>query len=288
MPARKYYSMRKGRTEDPVVDLGLLRSLFAATYQTFEAKQYLDEAFGTECTDAGYIPGFAGSDIQTFVFRRLRKKDLYPIKTGEYSEDDIFDWIELMYDIVSKPKDGHYHSWNDCGWHYNSYDKSAGQAEFREEINEVLADYGDGYELSEGGEVRHLPEAGLDKLFAAPLPATINLADQDRVLAAIELFRKRDATNHDRRNAVRMLADVLEPLRDQLSKVITAKDESDLFHIANAFGIRHNKDDQKTQYDVVWLSWMFYHYLSTIHVVTRRLKSLHGKGNAQSEEQPGS
>jgi hypothetical protein len=119
---------------------------------------------------------------------------------------------------------------------------------------------------------------GVSRFEAAPpaLPATIKVTDHDRVLAAIELFRKRDATNHDRRNAVRMLADVLEPLRNQLSKVITERDESDLFHIANAFGIRHNNDDQKTQYDAVWLSWMFYHYLSTIHVVTRRLKSLAG------------
>ncbi len=199
---------------------------------------------------------------------------MYPIYPEGYSEDDIFDWIELMYDLVSKPENGHYHSWNDCGWHYESYDKLAGQAVFREEINEILADYGGGYELSPIGEVRQLPEAGLDKLLAAPLPVVIKLTDHDRVLAAIDLFRKRNASMHDRRNAVRMLADVLEPLRSQLNQVITAKDEKDLFHIANAFGIRHNKDDQKTQYDPVWLSWMFYHYLTTIHVVTRRLKNL--------------
>ncbi len=75
----------------------------------------------------------------------------------------------------------------------------------------------------------NLPEMGLDKLVVAPLPSTIKPTDHDRVLAAIDLFRKRDASNHDRRNAVRMLADVLEPLRNQLNKVITAKDESDLF-----------------------------------------------------------
>lgn len=275
MGARKYYSTRKGQTEDPSIDLDLLRKLFVATYRTFEAKHYFDEAFGTECTDTGYTPGTAGADIETFVFRKLRKKSMYPINAEEYSEGDIFDWIELMYDLVSKPEGGHYHSWNNCGWHYDKYDKPVGQVEFRGEINEILADYSGGYELSPVGEVRQLPEAGLDKLLAAPLPAVIKTTDHDRVLAAIDLFRKRDATKHDRLNAVRMLADVLEPLRNQLSKVITEKDEKDLFHIANAFGIRHNKDDQKSQYDPVWLSWMFYHYLTTIHVVTRRLKSLH-------------
>ena len=275
MCARKYYSTRKGLTDGTSIDLEMLRRLFVAVYRTFSTKQYFDEAFGTTCTDTGYTPGTAGQDIETFVLRKLRKKNMYPINSEGYSEDDIFDWIELMYDLISKPKDGQYHAWNDCGWHYQNYDKPAGQAEFREEINGILADYGSGYELSPFGEVRRLPEAGLDKLLAAPLPVVIKTSDHDRVLAAIELFRQRNTTNHDRRNAVRMLADVLEPLRNQLSKVITEKDEKDLFLIANAFGIRHNRDDQKTQYDPVWLSWMFYHSLTTIHVVTRRLKNLH-------------
>jgi hypothetical protein len=277
MPSRQYYSARKGRTRDALLDLDLLRRLFVAVYKTFASKHYLDEAFGTHCTDAGYTPGTAGEDIEMFVFRRLRKQQMYPISAEEYVEDDIFDWVELLYDLVSKPQDGYYHSWNDCGWHYASYDKEAGRQEFREEINEVLADYGDGYELSPNGEVRQLPGAGLDKLVGASLPPTIKPTDHERVLAAIDLFRKRSATSHDRRNAVRMLADVLEPLRAQLSQVITAKDEGDLFHIANAFGIRHNRDDQKTQYDPVWLSSMFYHYLATIHVVTRRLGNLKQK-----------
>lgn len=274
MVTRTYYSRRKGKLQDPAIDLQLLRKLFIATYKTFAAKHYFDEAFGTHCTDTGYTPGAAGEDIDMFVFRRLRKQNMYPINSEYYSEDDIFDWIELLFDLVSKPQDGYYHSWNDCGWHYASYEKSVGRAEFREEINEILADYDGGFELSAAGEVRQLPEEGLEKLVSAPLPATINPTDHDRVMAAIDLFRKRDASSHDRRNAVRMLADVLEPLRSQLNKVITEKDERDLFHVANAFGIRHNRDDQKTQYDPVWLSWMFYHYLTTIHVVTRRLKSL--------------
>lgn len=43
---------------------------------------------------------------------------------------------------------------------------------------------------------------------------------------------------------------------------------SDLFQIANEFGVRHHnqKQKQKTNYDErIWLSWMFYYYLANIH-----------------------
>ena len=47
--------------------------------------------------------------------------------------------------------------------------------------------------------------------------------------------------------------------------------ERDLFNLANNFGIRHHNDHQKTSYDAnIWLSWMFYFYLATIHVVLRK------------------
>jgi hypothetical protein len=67
MPSRQYYSARKGRTRDALLDLDLLRRLFVAVYKTFASKHYLDEAFGTHCTDAGYTPGTAGEDIEMFV-----------------------------------------------------------------------------------------------------------------------------------------------------------------------------------------------------------------------------
>ena len=85
----------------------------------------------------------------------------------------------------------------------------------------------------------------------------------------------------DRRQAVRDLADVLEYLRPKMKHAITDKDEGDLFNIANNFGIRHHNVKQKTGYDAaIWLSWMFYFYLATIHVVVRKLKSIEAGSQA--------
>ncbi len=62
---------------------------------------------------------------------------------------------------------------------------------------------------------------------------------------------------------------MLEYLRPQLKQILSSNDESDLFNLANNFGIRHHNQRQKTDYDPAWLSWIFHHYLATIHLATR-------------------
>ncbi len=206
--------------------------------------------------------------------RHLRKRDFWPIeeKLSSYSEDDLFDVIELLYDLVSQPTEGFYHEYENCGMHYSKYNQPSGQAEFRAEINEILSDYKDGYELAENGEIVEKADKGLETLLSAKLPSSAGENAQHRMEEAIALFRKRHASVTDRQNAVLMLAGIFETLRPKLKGVITQKDESDLFNIANNFEIRHQNDKQKTQYDrPLWLSWMFYFYLATLHFATRRL-----------------
>jgi len=47
------------------------------------------------------------------------------------------------------------------------------------------------------------------------------------------------------------------------------KIQKDLFNIANNFQIRHNNDSQKDNYSQSWMSWIFYLYLSSIHLLLR-------------------
>ena len=42
-----------------------------------------------------------------------------------------------------------------------------------------------------------------------------------------------------------------------------------LFDIANNFAIRHNNEMQKREYDILWLTWIFYVYLAIIHLLLR-------------------
>ena len=276
MSGRRYYSTRTGKNPNArKFDIGMLRRLFRDQYLELLRTDYFQEAFGYSCVDAGDVAGKLGQDIEAQVFRVLRKSSLWPIheKCLEYSEDDLFDVVEFLFDYVSKPLEGRYHSYGGCGWHYDTFDKDEGQKEFRSRVNEILQDYSTGYELSEQGEILELAEHGLENLFAAGLPTYDPENIERRVNAAILKFRRYHSTLDERRDAIRDLADVLEFLRPKAKEVLTSKDESDLFNLANNFGIRHHNPDQKTDYDKsIWYSWMFYYNLSTIHACLRLIK----------------
>ncbi|MEN6519301.1 MAG: hypothetical protein ABFC38_14195 [Methanospirillum sp.] len=246
----------------------MLLRLFSATYKDFLNRDYFQEAFGYHCVDAGFIPGIAGDDVGAYLFRKLRR-DLWPIeeRAKDFSEEDLFDVIEFLYDSVSKPVEGYYHHWDDCGWHYNTFDNQAGQKEFREEINDILLGYSDGYGLDAEGEIVYSGDFGLGELLDEQLPEEDPFDVHDKIKYAIKRFRHHRASIEDKQEAVRVLADVLEPLRSTVADLTTKKDAGDLFNIANNFAIRHNNLLQQADYDKnIYLKWIFYWYLATIHL----------------------
>jgi hypothetical protein len=270
---RQFYSVRKGTNPNAKgLPLKEVLDLFGRLHTQFRQDGYFDEAFGSYCVDAGDIAGKV-RDPELEMLLTIRKSGLWPIheKVQFYSEDDFFDIVEFLYQYVSKPIDGTMHSFNQCGMHWETFNKIAGQAEFRAKVNAVLAHYKERYELDEDGNVLHQPEAGFEPIFAADLPSKDKNVTA-RVDAAMLQYRRHGSTIDDRRQAVRDLADVLEYLRPQVKTLLTSADEKDLFNIANNFGIRHHNEKQRTAYDAgLWLSWMFYFYLSTIHVVLRKI-----------------
>lgn len=268
MKNRPYYSARTGSSQNGMqIDLPILRRFVESTYSKYVRNGYFQESLGYECVDTGVIPGYMGEDVELYALVRLKKPSIFPFdRSHNYTEADLFDLIEFMFDHISKPIDGFHHDWYNCGWHYSTFDKQAGQVEFREEVNPVLRDYGNGWELDNKGEILLTGESGLNLLFDAQIPGNHRDGLHDRVQAAIIKFRRHKSSVDNRRDAVRDLADVLELLRPKLKQVLNSQDESDLFNIANNFGIRHNNENQKRGYDHdIWLSWMFYYYLSTIH-----------------------
>ena len=257
------------------MDLIMLRRFFKNLYSHFDHEGYFQKYLGKDCVDSGFLAGELGQDIEGAFLLALRKDNLTPIleKIDEYAEDDVFDVIEFLFDHCAKPTKRHYHSWNDCGWHCEEFDEQAGKTEFREKVNKLLELYGDGYELSNSGEVLALAENGLEGLFEAPIPTPDPENVEQRIEAARLKWRRHSATWDDRREAVRELADVLEFLRPKLKQVLRTEDEKDLFNIANNFGIRHHNQRQKTDYDKpIWLSWIFYFYLTTLHAALRLIE----------------
>lgn len=272
MPSNEYYSVRTG-VESGTLELTFdeLKQLVFSGYRKFEDQGYFAEAYGRDCVDSGPTIGKMGANVELFFLQRLRKRDLWPIhdNIANYSEHDLFSVLELLHEYVSKPQYSYYHEWNNCGNHYDNFDAELGQEEFLTEVNTALRDYQEGrYQLSPGGEVLEVPDSGLEELIKEPLPAYQPEAVEEKVKVAIQKFHRFDASDDDRKEAVRTLVDVLEYLRPNLSKVISSKDESDLFNIANNFSIRHHNQDQKGDYDQgLYVRWLFYTYLATIHLV---------------------
>lgn len=268
-----YYSQRTGSNPNlSGLPLGEILELFSRVYTQLEIDGYFAEAFGFYCVDLDEVPGKI-RDVELEMLLSIRKRGLWPISeyAGTYDEDDLFDVVEFLFQHVSKPVDGTFHSYNQCGMHWETFNKKDGQMEFVSKVNSVLEHYEKSFELILEGEVLIKPEAGFESIFEADIPSSdTNIVN--RVESAILRYRRHSSTIDDRRHAVRDLADVLEYLRPKVKALLTNADEKDLYNIANNFGVRHHNDKQKTSYETgIWLSWMFYFYLATIHVLLRKI-----------------
>lgn len=273
MNKRDYYSVRTGKIEpNEMVNLKVLTKLFLIIYKKLEEEGYYQKYFGFWCEDMEDVPGKLGYNMEDVMFIHLKKENLYPIHTKieKYSEDDFFDVLEFLHDYCSKGIDGYYHQHNGCGYHYEEFNDKQGQRFFRELVNPILKDYSNGFELSNDGEILQLADSGLSHLFEADVPASDETNIVNKVNNAVLKFRRYKSTMNDRQNSIRELVDVLEYLRPKAKELLETKDEKDLFNIANNYGIRHHNQQQKDKYDVaIWHSWMFYHYLATIHALLR-------------------
>lgn len=279
--AINFYSQQRGLRSK--YDLIGMRKQLIGVYNYFRGKNYFAEWEGYACVDGadpypnsersyGWVSGTAGTDVSAWVFAMADRDDLFPIDpvNKAWTEDQVFDAIQLLGSVVSKPTRSHYHDWSNCGTHAEEFSHVDGLREYRDMINKKLALYGDGWELRADLSMAELPPNGLAALVNAELPSSIDEQSRQRVDDAIEKYRRRGSTAGDRRDAVRDLGDVLELYRKKAEPILGAT-ESDLFNILNNFGLRHNNAKQKTDYDPIFLSGVFYHCLNMINVLAHKL-----------------
>ncbi len=274
---RPYYSKRTGkRQRDYELDLSALRKMFLTVYGKLEDEGYFQEYFGYYCVDQDFVPGKLGTHIGGIFLLTFRRDNLWPIMKHieTYSEDDLFDVIEFLYDHVSKPirRQSDYHSYSDCGWHFSRFEQHPGQLEFRQQINEILVDYQGGWLISETGEILSSPERGMESLLSAPLPSR----EPDiisRVAAAVNRFRRHKSSYEDRRHALADLAGVLEYLRPQIKTVLLRRTNPSSLTLPtiSEFGTIINYRKRITIRPYRY-SWMFYYYLATIHASVRLMR----------------
>lgn len=269
---REYYTHRKGRSRS--LSLEQVKTLFKDILHHLFLEKFLREAEGLRGSRT-VEKGIWGYDISAFILKHLQLEKVWPFHEWlpHYDETTFFTVIEFIYDYVSKPvyKRGR----------IASYEKEPAQLDYRTRVNEVLDLYiyyvgsRDGitakktFGLSEEGEIREKAQEGLEKLLEEIPPTDDPENIDDRVQYAISRFLRYGATVEEKKEAVRMLGDVMEFLKKSNIRM-PKPDDSDLFHILNKFSIRHHNRFQKSDYTTdVWYDFLFYFFLSSIQVLLR-------------------
>ncbi|MDG4833021.1 hypothetical protein O7627_27490 [Solwaraspora sp. WMMD1047] len=252
-------------------DLHAAKRRFVQLINQFSRDGYLERVFPRECVDG---PFDVAVDESARLQEHLGVPNLWPLRPAEWDDDIFYGLVEVFHDLVARPRNRHYHSWNQCGWHYSSYAIAPARALYRRRVNKLLEVAALELRLAEEGEdtgrLVHLIDderrALVEQVLRSPDPKA-----GDQVEHAIALFRGRTSTLQEKRSAVVALAHVLESRRALLKTELLRGDEGALFHIANGFAIRHESESQKADYDPVFLDWVFWWYLATIELSDRLL-----------------
>ena len=232
---------------------------------------YFDEALAVHRGSDGARKPPVLADAEALFVRRLKESGIYehvrPLSNPEYERtnapiacrihaDVLWDVLEFLHaEIVLEPQ---------VLDPVTTYNRAGGQRMFRETINPDLSLFDPPMEMLGNGQIVERAPAELRALLDDPVPDDVPDPLRDPLRRAVEEYRRRDASDDDKRVALRHLADVLEPLRSRIDEHLLPADERALFQIANKFWIRHNDRLQQRDYDgEAWLDWMFYVYVAT-------------------------
>lgn len=135
----------------------------------------------------------------------------WPIRTDEVPHDQlaIFDMLEFLFENVGKPVKQDWHPF--FSHHHLSFDVSAGQADFVENINRVFARNGIAFEMTAHGQIRKLlPEYAVELVSSATFHT--GDAETDRLLE----YARSSVTNPSldrRRDGLEKLWDAFERMK---------------------------------------------------------------------------
>lgn len=267
MVEKKYYSQRKANNSTFRFSLKKLVEYIYDIYTIFYNKKHFN-----------HLPSYWDADINLYSIEIFNKEDMLPFRRdNDYSEEDIFDLIEYFHDSIEIPETVHRKAVTSINKTYfprmenvtreekKEPMKIKVQVEYRTKINRIISKYGVGYELTEDGYIRELMNNGLEELIDSPQVFLDDIDSELRIKYAKETFFKHGASDEDKRGAIFAVGTVLEKLRESNHLNLSKKDTGDLFTVLNGFNIRHNRKDQKTDYDQkIFFPWIFYNLLAAV------------------------
>lgn len=268
----KYYTERNNllNNNNFFISIEELREYFLQVYRYFDNMNLFDVAYKgvwqSEMYKEDYQihPPTMSPSPEIFFINHLNKDNVYPIweHYESYSEEDLFTVIEILYDNIGS-----------FDYKERAFVKDEHKREFALHINNLLKLYKSGFYLNEKhGFIMELPNDAVNALMQETIPVSMDETVIEQLKTAVKMFYRFDSNEEQKKKAINILADILEPLREELKTLLNkeyevSKNDHDkiIFGIVNNFNIRHNDKKQHAEYSKsVWYDWMMQYYTSVI------------------------
>jgi len=267
-----YFAQRQGLAEETETNLRPFADSVVDLIHEMQDLGYFPTVLPRDCVDKSSLdPNGINSKIQRAIRQPVEWPEYRHSGPLQVSNAGLLSLIEYFHDQAQRPRTSWLHGYNECGYHYETFNRESGGVVYRWRMNEVLAAHGSEFRLGRGGRqrgrlVRTLTEP-IDAVLENVVAERREKTPTDEIAESIEMFRSRSALMTEKRAALGVIANHLEPRRERIKDAISRKDESDLFNVANNFAIRHRNDHQRSDYGVEYLDWLFVSYLGTIQLV---------------------
>lgn len=228
-------------------------------FMTKIEKNWFADQFPEQCEDGNGVCGTDGGALWNNV------RALVPrLEEGQYGgflyeqpDDVTFDLIEYAARRLAKPENGEWHPF----WkhHELSFNESAGRAQFRDEVNEILHRGGTMFELSPQLQIIRSGTPAVQQVLEQLTPASGDKELDDLLLHSKELFHSRsdkerglaldklwdgfvrlktlDVPGNKKRSATALL----ENISNEAFREVCNKEMLTLTDVGNDFNIRHHE-----------------------------------------------
>lgn len=272
-----FYIHRTGKdNKNFKISFNKVKEFFIETYLYYDNSNIFNEMFYGKWEEKRgernlICPPILCPSANVYFTIKLNDDKVFPIDDNysRYSKEILFSVIEILYLNMGKYEKVEDFSYNtEEKYYYNTEIRE----EFRETINSFLRFYEDGFYLSNNGLLLELPNEPILEIINKDVSDILSDEILKKFEAAIKMFLHFSTLVEEKRKAIAILADILEPLREEVKNIlndeldINKKDSDSLiFSIVNKFQIRHNDEKQNKEYNNdIWFEWMFHYYSATI------------------------
>jgi hypothetical protein len=236
----------------PEVTADGLRALIDRRIET----DWLAQEFPSNCPDGNGIHGTNEHHIGRDLSARVPGV-VWPLWQDAVTDETLFDVLEYVGQRVAMPSSG---SWHDYFKHHElNFDRRAGRAAFRADVNQILSRGGTVFEMTPQMQIHRAGSPELQEALRQLRPATGDPNLDDIIETARQLYLSRDSavrhtaieklwdayerlkTIDDPADKKRSIQVLLDHISDTALRPAVNKEMAALTDLGNDFQIRHHE-----------------------------------------------